>query len=75
VTARIYDPLVVCALQIGWCPKCKAYTLRPEGIETNERFEQWEKRAEEANDVFLEMLTERGEGLVTRLAQRAAADP
>ena len=54
---RFYDPMVVCALQIGWCPKCKAYTLRPESIETNERFKQWEKQAEEASDVFLDMLT------------------
>ena len=58
VEAPFYDPMFLMTLQVGWCPKCKAYTLRTEKIEQNERFDDWERQAEEATDVFLELLTE-----------------
>jgi len=57
-TEIIYDPVLLGdASQIGWCPKCKEYGLRPEGsAETNEHFEEWEKQAEAATKSFLEIL-------------------
>ena len=61
-TIIFYDPLLISSLQgIDRCPKCKEYSLKSTNITTNDRFKEFEKRAEKTSEIFIDHIRENSE--------------